>query len=124
MWSKTGLTTLIFSRGYVFPYHRPLTFGQLRQESESGLVRVVTPRPRIRHLLWVMQQLPVADFVLTEAWLIHTLINGSASTFTATDHASTAYTVRWWPEDAEGIFDGPEIANGLVSVTLPLRVEV
>jgi len=122
--SKTGLTTLTFSRGALFPQRRPTHYRQRRGVSEAGTVRVATLSPPVQELVLHFERLPAADFALLDAWLAAALVNGSAQTFTYTDSTSTAYTVRWWPSDAESTFDMVQVAAGLYNVDLPLRVEL
>lgn len=115
--SKSGMTTLTFSRGNLFPTSYTEDFSQVIAESESGLVRVATLRPPIVFHGLHFERLPLADFTALKAWLRNSLIRGRANTFTYTDTASVAKTVRWWQDT----LDMPQVASGLYSVDLVLR---
>ena len=117
--SKSGMTTLTFSRGNLFPASYTEDFSQIVAESEAGLVRVSTLRPPVVFHGLHFERLPLADFTALKAWLRNSLIRGRAFTFTYTDTAGTAKTVRWWQDT----LDMPHVASGLYSVDLLLREE-
>lgn len=126
--SKSGMTTLTFSRGNLFPVPYTDTYGQSVRESESRLVRVATVSPPVTFHSLHFERLPLADFTNLNAWLRHSLIRGSAYTFTYTDTAGTAYTVRWWPWGASaggenGVFAMPQTSSARYEVDIILRQE-
>src|ERR1700747_45648 len=122
--SKTGLTTLVFSRGNLYPVRRPKMYHQLRAQSEAGVVRVSTLR--VPETLFVLhfERLPEADFLALDAWLAAAPVTGSAEPSPYTDVADTGPTVPWWPSDGDATFDMVQVAFGLYTVDLPLRLEV
>ena len=119
--SKTGFTTLVFSRGDLFPRHNPPHFHQNSAVSQGQVVRVAElAAPTFPFVLHF--RLPTTDYTALRTWLL-TVAQGSLISFTFTDVESTAYTVRWWPGQDDPLFDMPQVAYGLYEGDIPLRVE-
>ena len=128
--SQTGMSTLVFSRGNVFPSPYEEVFGQLVVSSEAGTVRVATIRPPIIYQTLDFQRLPLSDFIALKAWLHDPLVRGSAYPFTYTDSQGVATVVRWWPWGSRGsgvqnggVFVMPQTSYLRYQVDLVLRVE-
>lgn len=117
--TKTGMTTLIFSRGNTFPDSGPPAFRQRVLRSYAGTTRTATYSDPDTLLPFQFDQLPLADALLVDAWFRHALINGSAETFTYTDAASVAHEVRLEP----GTLSITPIAYQLYRVSMGLREE-
>jgi hypothetical protein len=118
--SKATLTTVVFSKGDVYPGRSPETFHQVVGVSEGGQVRVHEVSPPERFLVRVFERMPQEDRDNYYNWIHNALINGRLGTFTFTDTDSTAYTVRWW----EDTLDLAQVAFGLWTWTTTMRVEV
>lgn len=128
--SKSGMTTLVFSRGDLFPNLYEEEFGQIVVESEARLLRVATLHPPVVYLSLHFERLPLADFTALKNWLHHASLRGTANTFTYTDSAGVATTVRWWPwgagqggSQSKGVFRMPQIAAAKYEVDIVLRKE-
>lgn len=117
--SKSGMTTLVFSRGNVYPVQRIYTPRQRVGRSYAGTYRVATLGAADEQLPLVFERLPLADYTALVAWFQNALINWAANSFTYTDSASVATTVRY----LAGQLDMPEVAAGLYSVQLDLIKE-
>lgn len=115
--SKTGMTTLTFSRDVLLPYQRPVTYHRVRKVSGGGVVRIAKTGSADRLIRLRFEQLLPGDYTTLAAWFDHANINEGLESFTYTDSASVAYTVYWWDDT----FDMPEQAGGLYSVELTLR---
>jgi hypothetical protein len=120
--SKATLTTLVFSRGPVFPVTQREVFNQIRRESDAGTVRVATLGSVVTFLDLHFVALPLADYTALGTWVRHALINGSAQTFTYTDVRSVAYTVRWWNDNF--VHQTTEGSYLLYDLSMTLRVEL
>ena len=116
---KTGLSTLIFSKGQLFPIRRTEHYDQVVQQSEAGLVRIATLRPPVTFSLLHFEQLPLVDYLALRAWVRHPLIDGQAFPFAYRDATGTFYAVRWWRDTLEM----PEVHAGLYAVDITLRHE-
>ena len=122
-WSKSGVTTVTFSRGDSYP--RPLEGqeGQLVAESEAGTVRVATLHAVIRFYTMNFSgptRLPTADYDAMRTFLLNTLVNLSANTFTWTDSDSTARTVRYM----DGLSQFSPSSSGFYQGNILLREEL
>jgi hypothetical protein len=119
MFSKDGLTTLVFSRGHLYPVRQPETFRQLVAQSDAGTIRVATLSPPEQMLTLKFERLTATDVSNLRVWLHDPLIRGRASTFTFTDVDDTSYEVRFWQDQ----LDVQQVSFGLYNVELTLRVE-
>jgi hypothetical protein len=115
--SKLGLTTLVFTRQVQYPYSRPVEFQQTRKVSGGGVVRVARHGPRERFISLHLDKLIEDDYTALAAWLDD--VEGASESFTYTDQAGTAHTVRLWQDS----WDMPQGPGGFYSVTLLLRRE-
>ena len=118
--AKATLTTIIFSRGDIYPSRSPEDFHQVFGVSEGGQVRVWTMTDPEQFLIRVFEGMPTEDRDNYDNWVHNALINGRAGTFTFTDTDGAAYTVRWW----EDTLDIAQITAGRWSWTTTFRVEV
>lgn len=118
--SKTGMTTLTFARGQVFPDEYLFNPGQLIGYSEAGQVRVATLSDPEEIVPLLFERLPQSDVDTLVAWLRNPLINWAANTFTYTDTTSVAMTVRM----VDRSFVRQQVASGLYDVRLTLRKEL
>ena len=118
---KTGLQTLTFSRGCLYPYETLYVHNQKKGVSEGRIVRVATLSGTVLFLPVKFERLSLTDFQALRAWIHSPLIQGAAQTFTYVDHAGTSHEVRWWEDD--NIWQMPMTSYGLFSFTARLRVE-
>ena len=118
--SKSGVTTVTFSRGDVFPDVHDYEPVQVIGVSYAGTRRVATLRAPDEFFDLVFERLPLADYNALLAFFSNALVNWSASSFTYTDTASVATTVRY----LGGRFSFPQVASGLYSGRIPLVKEV
>lgn len=119
--SKSGMTTLTFSRGNVYPSEEPAYEPvQVIGRSYAGTRRVATIREPDQSFVLVFERLPAADYALLIAWFQHTLINWSAESFMFTNQAGLATTV-WYQG---GPFSFPQVASALHSGRIPLLREI
>lgn len=118
--SKTGMTTLTFSRGISFPDLREYTPQQVIGTSYAGTRRIVTIRAAEEQLPLTFERLPLADYTALVAWFVDPDINWAGGSFTYTDAAAVATTVRY----LGGPFAFPQVAPGLYSGGLLLVKEV
>lgn len=118
--TKTGMTTLTFSRGDVFPRQHIYQPRQRIGRSYAGTYQVATLGDPDERLPLVFVRLPQADYTALVAWFQHALINWAANSFTYTNSASVITVVRY----LAGSLDMPEVSNGLYSVTLDLTKEL
>ncbi len=122
--SKPGFTDLVFSKGDLFPRHSTKVFNQLRGVSQGRTVRVATLAPPDQYHYLHFEQLSIIDYDALNSWLTN-VARGAAETFTYTDTAGVASTVRWWDDRHElPTFDMPLQKNTLYAVDITLRVEV
>jgi len=119
MFSKTGLTSFVFSRGHLYPVRAPEQYRQLVAQSDAGVLRVATLSPPEQMLPLKFERLTATDISNLRAWLHDPLIRGRAQTFTFTNVDDVAYEVRYWSET----FDPQQVAFGLYNVEVLLRVE-
>jgi hypothetical protein len=117
--SKTGMTTLVFSRGNVYPDRHPTAPRQLVARSEAGQTRVTTLSDPDETFPLLFEGLPLTDYQALRAWLNDPRINWQAETFTYTDTAGVATTVRY----ADTVFDVAQVAFERFSGAITLRVE-
>ena len=121
--SRTGVTTLTFSRGDAFPRAQEGDERQIVGESEAGTVRIATLSDPVEWIVLDFAQrtlLPNADYVNLGVFLKNSLINFKANTFTFTDTDGTAYTVRYWT----GYYGFTKTSSVLWQGTLTLRKEL
>ena len=117
--SKTGMTTLTFARGNVFPSLHSYEAVQRIGRSYAGTFRVATLRVPDEAFTLAFERLPLADYTALVGWFTHTLLNWAANSFTYTDTAGVATIVRY----LAGNLSMPEVASGLYNVTLELLKE-
>jgi hypothetical protein len=118
--SKAGVTSVVFSRGPLYPtehIHRPR---QLKGVSDSGRFQVATIGITEERLPLAFSLLPTVDRDAILAFLQHPLVNWSAEPFTYTDPGGQAYTVRFVDDELASTEVGP----GLYNLTLTLRLEM
>jgi hypothetical protein len=118
--SKGGVTTVTFSRGNVFPSVHDYEPVQIVGISYAGTRRVATIRAPDEFFDLVFERVAVGDYTAMLAFFGNALVNWSANSFTYTDSASVATTVRY----LGGRFSFPEVAAGLYSGRIPLVKEV
>lgn len=115
--SRSGLTTLVFTKGVVYPYKRPVLYHQKRLVSGGGVVRVAKTGQPDRLTMIRFERLVEADYTGLRDWL--EAVNASGLTFTFTDHVPVSRVVRWWDDT----FDMEQGPGRLYAVTLTLRQE-
>lgn len=118
--SKSGMTTLTFSRGNIFPSVHDYDPQQSIGVSYAGTRRVATIRSAEETFDLVFERLPSADYTALLAWFTDADINWSAESFTYTDVNGTATTVRY----LGGSFQFPQVGPSLYSGRIPLVKEV
>ena len=121
--TKTGVTSVVFSRGDAFPRALTGIEGQLIGESEAGTVRVITTHDPIEFFtlnFTGQTRLPTADYNAMRTFLLNALVNLRANTFTWNDTDATARTVRYW----EGLYSFTLSSSGFYQGTLVLRKEL
>lgn len=92
--SKSGLTTLVFSRGSSWTDESTPQPRQTVSYSESGQARIVTYFGEEVLYPLTFVALPRAEDALLLAWFRHASILWSAARFTYTDTDAIAHTVR------------------------------
>jgi hypothetical protein len=92
---------------------------QLVARSEAGQTRVTTLSDPDETFPLLFDGLPLADYQALRAWLSDPRINWQAETFTYTDTAGVATTVRY----ADTVFDFAQVSFERFSGALTLRVE-
>lgn len=117
--AKEGLTTLVFSRGNVYPDRHVYQPRQVVARSEAGQTRVATLSDPDETFPLVFERLPLADYAALRQWLADPRINWQATSFIYTDTTGTSTTVRY----ADAAFDLAEVAPGRYSGTITLRRE-
>ena len=117
--SKSGLTSLVFTRGDLFPVRRVESYSQIVAESEAHLVRIATLAPPVILHSLRFEGLTLADYTALRAWVRHPAIRGRANTFTYTNTLDQSFTVRWWQDT----FDMPQTNMQRYSVDILLREE-
>lgn len=118
--SKTGVTTMTFSRGDIFPTRKPVQARQRIGKSESGQIQVATlSLPEYLHLL-TFTGLATSDYTNLLTFLTDDDINFAENTFTYTDVNGSTYTVRY----LDGALDAQETSAGQWMMTLTLREEI
>jgi len=121
--SKSGVTTMTFSRGDAYPRPQLGDDGQLIGESEAGTIRIATLRAPVEFITLNFAgqtRIPTADYVALKAFLQDPLINFRANTFTFTDVDASTATVRYF----EGFYGFSLTSSGLYQGTLVLRKEL
>lgn len=118
--SKTGMTTLVFSRGNLFPSLHRYDAVQRIGRSYAGTFRVATLRDPDETFVLIFERLPLADYTALVAWFTNPLINWAANSFTYTDTASVATVVRY----LNSTLAMPEVSAGLYNVALECLKEV
>lgn len=117
--SKAGITTLVLSKGTLYPTRRPITPQQVRQRSQGGVRRVTTIGPEEEQLGVRIEGLTLTDYNELRAWFRNPLIEWGEQPFTYTDEDGVATEVRWWQDT----FDMPEVSAGAYSVDIVFAVE-
>ena len=120
--SKSGVTTMTFSRGDAWPRRTPGDERQLVGVSEGKQVRVATlsvPEEFIVLDFAGQTALPSADYANLSVFLRNALINFRATSFTFTDTDASARTVRYWG----GFYELTQTSSGRYQGVLTLRVE-
>jgi hypothetical protein len=117
--SKAGMTTLVFSRGNVYPDRHVYQPRQVVARSEAGQTRVATLSEPDETFPLVFERLPLVDYEALRSWLLHPTINWQASSFTYTDTAGVATVVRY----VDTAFDLAQVAPGRFSGAITLRRE-
>ena len=115
------MTTLIFSKGYLYPIRENIKFNQQKEMAEGGPIRVVTWRPPTVTLPLHFERMPLSDYQNLKAWLLSPTINGAANWFTFTDVNAVEYAVRWWEDN--NVFSMPEVSAGLYTFDMVLIVD-
>lgn len=118
--SKSGATTVTFSRGNIFPSVHDYEPIQVIGVSYAGTRRVADLRDPDEYFDLVFDRLPLADYTALLAFFGHINVHWSASSITYTDSAGTATVVRY----LGGRFTFPEVASGFYSGRIPLVKEV
>lgn len=117
--SKEGMTTLVFTRGNVYPDRHISQPRQLVARSEAGQTRVATLSDPDETFPLIFEGLPLADYNAVRTWFADPRINWQATSFTYTDTAGVATEVRY----ADTAFDLAQVAPGRFSGTITLRRE-
>lgn len=118
--SKSGVTTLTFSRGNVWPSVHDYAPQQVIGVSYAGTRRVAVIRDPEETFDLNFERLPTADYTALLAFFSDPLIDWSRYSFTYTDTASVATPVRY----SGGVLSFPQVAPSLYSGRIPLIKEV
>lgn len=116
--SKTGVTTVNFSKASTFPSGDPLTINQFVGVSDDNTIRVFSLGEPKQTLEVIFEQLTVSDIVAIKAFFNNPLVNWGVNSFTYTDEDSTAHTVRY----LQPTFDPQVVSDDSVSLTLVFTV--
>lgn len=122
MFSKSGVTPIVFSRGDAWPRATPGDERQTFSVSEGKTVRVATLSLPEEFLILDFRTetaLPTADYTNLGAFLKHALITFRAQSFTFTDFDASTQTVRYWG----GYYEFVQTTPGRYQGTLTLRRE-
>ena len=118
--SKTGATTVTFSRGNVYPIVHDYEPIQVIGVSYAGTRRVADLRDPDEYFDVVFDGIPTADYTAMLTFFSDTHVRWSANSITFTDVNSVATIVRY----LGGRFSFPQIASGLHAGRLPFIREV
>jgi hypothetical protein len=91
---KTGVTTLSFAKGYVFPHTRPPRPRQKIGRAAGGQIYVATLGDRDQEFHLEFLHMPTSQRTAALAFLDDSRVDWSGNTFTFVDHDATSYTVR------------------------------
>ena len=116
--SKAGVPTVTLSRANVFPNVRPKVLNQFVGVSDDNTIRVASVGPPLTTIVLKFEQLTNTDRASIEAFFANALINYGQFSFTFTDAASNAYTVRF----LEPQLALPEVTDENVQFDLVLTV--
>ena len=117
--SKTGMTTLVLNKGYIFPFAPYEEVDQVVNVSQGQKVRVGTLSPPVRFIPFRCEGLYLEDYLGIHAWLHHPNIRFQEGLFNFTDTDADTKEVRWWG----GRLEMPQTTSGLFAINITLRVE-
>jgi len=94
--TQTGVPTVTFARGRLFPMAIEEGINQRIEVAEDGTPQVTELGPTIRQ--WTVELTGVNDTVEAafRAFMEHANQRWALKAFTLTDETNTAYTVRYW----------------------------
>jgi hypothetical protein len=93
--SKSGVTTVTFSKASVFPGSSPRTINQFTGISDDNTIRVASLGPAKQSFEVVFEQLTSADITAVTAFFENPLVNWGVNEFTWTDEDGVATGVRF-----------------------------
>jgi len=116
---KTGVTTVIFDRGRVFPVSEPVEVYQHRYNTEGLNTKVISYDVEINFINASFTGLTSANKTALETFFQHANVNWSESDFTFVDENGVSRTVRLWQDR----FNMVETSPNRFSVTFLLKDE-
>ena len=116
--TKTGVTTVTFSKGRAFAIDTTETPNQLIGESDDNTLVVADLGNEAKELGGTWTRLPLADINAVLAFFEHANVRFGKNTVTWTDEAGTASTVRL----IDTVIRHTQVASGLHDLTLRFRV--
>ena len=124
IFSASGMSNLTLERGRMLPYTpEEVQINQERYLTESNNAKVIDYGTDISFISLVFMFLSQDNYDGSvnglKTWFEDSNINWSENSFTMTDEAGTAWTVRLWQSD----FKMPKMRGGRFMVELILKVE-
>lgn len=116
--SRSGVTSVTFSRATTFPSSQPRVPNQFIGISDDDTVRAASISTARRIITLEFQQLSKLDRTNLEAFFEDPGINWALNSFTLTTEFGTQFTVRF----LESEFVMPDISEDNVSLSLNLTV--
>lgn len=116
--SKTGVTTVTFSRANVYPHVMPRILSQFVGVSDANTVRVAKVGPPLQTIVLDFEELTVEDREAIEAFFTDPLIDFGMYTFQFTDRNGVVYNVRY----LEPQFALPEVTHDNVKFEMILTI--
>jgi len=118
-----GASTFTFSKGRSFPISDPAQVNVPTDKSDGGQMYAYNKGIAEKFYNLVFQKLSATDQSNFETWLKTTVV-GPTSTFTFTDEAGAAHTVRLLDTQNPLAADGEDKTGFLYSGTIHLREEI
>jgi len=116
--SKSGVTTVTFSKASIFPGSSPRTINQFTGISDDNTIRVASLGPAKQSFEVQFEQLTEVDIDNVTTFFEDPLINWGVFQFTFTDEDSVATSVRFLQTE----FDPQEVSQDNWSLTLIFTV--
>jgi len=104
---KTGVTTVTFDRGRVFPISEPIEVYQHRYDTEGLNTKVISYNVQNDFINAPFTGLSAANKTALETFFQHVNVNWSESDFTFVDENSQSRTVRLWQDRFNMVENSP-----------------